>query len=318
MPKTLLLYWLKIYSIIQSRRGWGSSHSANHLFYWRRLLFIISAIFNFSQMNKLITFLGSYSIRHHIIMGNPSILEQPTRQWLYYQSTIKERVNLLVKHFCFFEDTLSKQGLHSIYLGDGIILWSQPHENDCLNLKLHYDRIYRKEGLMAISLNCGDKRIYSASFWIAPNHTGETALWIGCLQGAKGEAATIRNLTKTFFGYRPKNLIIYAIRQLAINLGIQRIYAVSNYGAYVNHRFYTKRRLKTSLNEFWEEVGGNVAADQRFFIIPRFELRKNIETVDSHKRNLYKKRFAFLDIIEARITTALQPYLITQQYKEIC
>jgi len=304
-------YWRMLFSFIRKKSGWGSSLSAPQLTYWRRFIFSACALGNYKLMANLLDFFGVDPFRLSIAIANPAILEQATRHWLYYHSTMQERVSISKEHFLFLQSCLSPAALRCIYLDDGILLWSQQYQDDTLSLKLNFDRFYRKEGLLAVTLNLGDKRIYQASFWVAQNRSGEMGLWIGALQGSSGELQTIRDLTKYFFGYRTKNLIIHVIRTITIQLQLKRIYAVSIYGFQASHNVHSKRRLKTSLDEFWKEEGGNTCKDLRFFELPLIELRKSQQEIASHKRNLYRKRFAAIDAVDMSVTQALEPYLIS-------
>ena len=83
---------------------------------------------------------------------------------------------------------------------------------------------------------------------------------------------------------------------------------MSNYGHYANNHIRINRKLKTSLDEFWNETVGMVCNDPRFFDIPITSPRKNIEDVVSHKRNLYRKRYTLLDEIRKTIVQSLELY----------
>lgn len=131
------------------------------------------------------------------------------------------------------------------------------------------------------------------------------SLWIGALQGSPGQTDTIRYLTKRFWGYRPKNLMMYALRTLSRELNLDHIYAVSNHGFYANNHLRLDRKLKTSLDEFWRETQGCRTSDERFYELPIGEPRKRIDEVPSHKRNLYKKRFILLRGIYETISQEL-------------
>lgn len=300
---------------IQHRSAWGGQGGhAFHLNYFRRLVFVIQSLAHPKQMAELLNFFMKNSLRRDIVYANTCILEQAVRQWFYYNSTMQERVALLNTSFQFFQDKFSKEALQHIYLGDGILLWSQEYKNETLSLILQFSRCHRKEGLMTVKLNMGGNRIYLVTFWVASDTNGKMALWIGALQGSQGEVQTIRNLTKHFFGYRPKALMIYVLRIIAQQLQLELIYAVSNEGFQASHHISSKRRLKTSLDDFWKTIGGEVCSDSRFFTLPLIELRKDLGEVASHKRNLYRKRFTMLDAIDAEITKALESYLSRNSY----
>lgn len=120
------------------------------------------------------------------------------------------------------------------------------------------------------------------------------------------------DLTKFCFGYRPHNLVMYAVRCFARNMGFQHIYAVSNYGFYTGNHLRLDRKLKRSLDVFWQEISGSLTEDRRFFTLPLEEPRKELNEVKAHKRNLYRQRFAMLDCVEAAISGAIATKLINQ------
>ena len=105
-----------------------------------------------------------------------------------------------------------------------------------------------------------------------------------------------------------KNLILYMTRCLAKSLDINKIYAVSNKGYYANNHIRIDRKLKTSLNEFWEETGGKITIDYRFYELPVEEYRKSIDEIKTHKRSQYRNRFKKLDEVEAKIIETVRNF----------
>ena len=79
-------------------------------------------------------------------------------------------------------------------------------------------------------------------------------LRIGSLHGAVGRLQTYRDLTKHFFGYRPKNLVLYALRMVARKLQAVRILAISNSGFFANNHLRVDRKLQTSLIDGIDQV----------------------------------------------------------------
>lgn len=161
---------------------------------------------------------------------------------------------------------------------------------------------------MTISLQLAKKRVYHITFWFAKDKTNSTCIKIGALQGSPGGNEIIHELTKFCFGYRPKNLILYVLRLLAQELHINKIYAVSNQGFYTNTHVRMDLKLKTDLNSFWLEAEGHSTKDLRFFALPSTEKRKTMDEVKSQKRNLYKKRYKFLDELEIEFKQNLHQY----------
>jgi len=277
--------------------------------YRRMVPFIIRALANHRKMQELIQFFQLNPLRRDIVSVYPYVFEQATRCIFYRNSTFTERMILIQEHFLFFEKKFTQEALRLMYLRDGITLWSSDYQGEILSLNLYFEENHKKEGLMGIVFKFGVRMIYQIVFWTDPDKNGEITLKIGALQGSPGGLDIVRDLTKHFLGYRPKNLILQALRVVACHMGIGRIYAVSNYGYYANNHIRLDRKLKISLDEFWQETGGKECGDPRFFELPVVEPRKNLDEVQSQKRNLYRKRFAAIDAIDANIKQSLDAYM---------
>lgn len=120
----------------------------------------------------------------------------------------------------------------------------------------------------------------------------------------------IRTLTKQFFGYRPQKKFLFTpYGLLPPNLISRRsmLFQIKVFTPITILRL--DRKLKTSLDEFWQKSSGSPCFDPRFFELPLTEPRKILDKVVSHKQNLYRKRFAFLDEVASAVANSLSPYL---------
>ena len=112
------------------------------------------------------------------------------------------------------------------------------------------------------------------------------------------------------FGYRPKNFIMYLLRLIAHQCGVETIYAVSDEGFYANTHLVRGHRAKVAeLDSLWQESGGKLSQDPRFYIVPLEEYRKPIEEIKSQKRSQYRKRYDMLDQYAAEVQENLKPYM---------
>ena len=116
----------------------------------------------------------------------------------------------------------------------------------------------------------------------------------------------IKKITKQCHAYRTKNLILHATQEVARALGVQHIYAVTNYGYYANNHVRMDRKLKTDFSKFWAESGGTPCEDKRFYELPLKEHRKSYEEIPTRKRATYRKRFALLDEIDAAVAASVK------------
>ena len=277
--------------------------------YRRRASFVLRAILNNSGMKRLFMFFNENPLFQDIAVHYPAVFSQAIRPIFYRNSTFRERETLIKEHYLFMKERFTEEAIRAIYLGEGFTLWNAEYQDKNLALRLNYQISELKEGLMTVELDIDEDTVYQVVFWFASGPKDKTVLWIGALQGAAGGSKTIRDLTRHFFAYRPKNLIIYALRTIASRLGIEEIYAVSNYGFYDSNLPQHKQKLKSSLDSLWQETGGEITKDSRFYKLPITELRKSLEEVGSQKRNLYRKRFAMLDEISGTIVESLEKYL---------
>ena len=63
------------------------------------------------------------------------------------------------------------------------------------------------------------------------------------------------------------------------------------------------------LDSLWQESGGELSQDLRFYKIPLEEYRKPIEEIKSQKRSQYRKRYELLDQYMVQVHENLKPYL---------
>ena len=158
------------------------------------------------------------------------------------------------------------------------------------------------------------RSLYQMMFWINKDKNNEPALWIGAMQGPNTANAKdfVKEATKRSYRYRTKNLILYMTMALARSLDVKHIYAVSNAGYYAMNHVRRDRKLKTDFGAFWEETGGHVTDDPRFYEVPLVESRKTMEEVPTRKRAVYRKRFAFQDDVDRQIEENMRNIMQTQ------
>lgn len=276
----------------------------------RYLVFKARCFLHKTQVNDLLGFFEASELRQAMLKHTTSFVEQTTRQFFYKDSTWDERVELVKNHILFLEDTLNEEALTKLYAkGERIRLWEDTYDEKPLAMELWFHGGQRKEGCLSLVLSLGDEELYQIMFWLVPSAVdGSPSLWIGALQGTPNGNDVIKGLTKAFFGYRTKNLIFYGIRNVADALGCKHLYAVSNAGYYAMNHVRMDRKLKTSLDDFWQECEGNPCSDARFFEMPIAEYRKSMEELKPSKRAQHRRRFEKMDEITEQIKNTLATY----------
>lgn len=177
----------------------------------------------------------------------------------------------------------------------------------CLNL--FFKGKHRREGESCILLELNGEVQYALSFtYILFN--GQPKFFIGGLQAGKQDKInldTIKNLTKSLYGLRPKQLLLHGLSVLCNFYNIEQIVGVSN----ENHFYQNSRkkrdlnRVKTNLDEFWLEFG---ATPDQFgnYTFPPLSNHIDLAEIASKKRSQYRKRQLILDALIEQSTTQLE------------
>ena len=280
----------------------------------RFVIFLLRCCVHKRKMEGFFSYFGKSPLLQDIAATDAYVYEQATRQFFYKDSTLDERIRLIEEHMDFFTDKLQAAVVRQLYAFQEIDLWQTDLDaTQKLRLLLKFAPGQQKEGLLSVILDLDDINFYQILFWVT-REKGVPTLWIGAMQGPNLEHARelVKCITKRCFGYRTKNLILYATRLVAKSLGIEKIYAVTNHGYYANNHVRVDRKLKTSFSDFWQEAGGHSTADARFDELPLVEPRKTMEEVPTRKRAVYRKRFAMLDGIDAAILSKMDSIVLPQ------
>jgi hypothetical protein len=288
-----------VFSYAKQQWNIGASIYGRHNFRvkWKTFIFTVRSYLNKSELDTLKAFFSTYDSGFNILDEQKDLWGVINRVCLYKSSTANERLHAIIDHFKVLKNTLEKDNIDSLYSSkqNGITLLSS---NDLqVEATIKFIPGQQKEGLLSLLLTYEGHGLYHINFRFGKDHQGNSCIWVGTIQGYKDGLERAKKLTKKMHGYRPKNFIFFLLRQLATNMGIEYIYAVSDEGFFSNsHALRFHRHKLVTFNEFWEELGGQVwSEDARFFTIPIEEERKTYETAKTHKRNMYRKRYEMLD-----------------------
>ncbi len=285
----------------------------------RAILFWPRAYKNAEQMEGTQHFFDHYIARPCMLRDHLYLYEVINRVFFSKDSKASERYAMLINHFTELANSFTPEAIALFYEKsetDGITLYH--NEELALNVQLCFQAAHRKEGLLSIFIYYKGEKSGNINFCFHKDGEGKRAIFVGTFQGpVPGSGVDIKELTKKMFGYRPKNFTIFCLRELANTLGIERIYAVSDEGFYSQSHMLRGNRTKfAEFNPFWEELGGEKSSlHPMYYKIPVEEPRKTYDTMKTHKRNLYRKRYELLDSVMESFQMALQPYLQEEKKK---
>ena len=274
----------------------------------RMVVFLVRSVLHKGQMDEIDEFFNENALRKEVAENYPFVYEQPTRAFFYAGAGFDARKNLVFEHFLFLEKIMKPEKIVSIYSEEETLLHKIKFDTEELRFILRFYPGLRKEGLLSLCLKLNDRDLYQVVFWLGEDSENKPSLYIGAMQGPNGEDAKeiVKRVTKLCNGYRTKNLSIFLTRIFAKAFDIQKIYAVTNSGYYANNHIRLDRKLKTSFEAFWKEVGGEPTGDSRFYSLPLTEARKEESEIPTRKRAVYRRRFQMLDEAEEKLKEAFQ------------
>jgi uncharacterized protein len=176
-----------------------------------------------------------------------------------------------------------------------------------LTVVLDQQRWLLREGQMTFSLRENGDQLFALSFCLS-SEAGRLTAYIGGIQGRReaGVLDRYRRLTKLAHGARPSDLTVDLFRMFCGALGVERVFAVSDANRHQRSRYFARRAFDPneavfmSYDDLWSGRGGQLRGDG-FYELPSALRRRPLEDVAANKRSLYKRRYAALDAIEARM-----------------
>ena len=283
--------------------------------HWREchrfLVFVARALLHAKDMKAFLAFFHENEARQTILKENGFQVEQLTRAFFYAGSTFQERLRLIENHILFEERSFTTEWFIRLNTDQEYPIWQANDEGPVWRAILKLAPGQRKEGLLSIIMRLENIELYQMMFWFNKNRSGEYSLYIGAMQGPNVDHARelVKDVTKRAHRYRTKNLILYMTQTVARAVGVAHIYAVSNQGYYAMNHLRSDRKLKTDFGTFWEEAGGHVTDDPRFYELPLTERRKTMKEIPTRKRAVYRKRFAFQDDVDAQVLESVKKIL---------
>ena len=223
----------------------------------------------------------------------------------------KNKLSVLASHY----EVVSKSCPQLLLLGrsDRLLLGNLSEFAAGCSLVLDRPFWFMREGELVLNLFQGDLRIASIAFTLCRTDT-ELCIFIGAVQGIhKGIESELslsiyRDLTKDFEGLRPRSFLIEVIKYIAINIGVEKIYAVGDGYRHHRHPYFGAHKaleLAANYDVIWLEHGATPSEREDFFEIPMMLSRKPLDSIASKKRAMYRRRYELLDDTFKKIDSVL-------------
>lgn len=187
-----------------------------------------------------------------------------------------------------------------------------------LRVVLHQPIWLMREGGTTISLFTGDTLVFSLAFSLFRDADGARCAMIGGCQGRNidGILDTYRSMTKALHGLRPRDFLLEAFGILCRIIDVKQVYAVSDAQRHRRHPFFNQTGdFPQDYDIAWQERSAVLNKDG-LYEFPQVPARRSLDEIKAKKRSLYRKRYSFLDELEARVIKDY-PSLKPIKFKEL-
>ena len=238
--------------------------------------------------------------------ARPNLLEIAIAPYISAAWDPPTRVSEFVAHIGQLEQTAFPLAFDVDHM---IEIMPMPECGEGYHLLLDKPVWFQKEGTLALNLFRGDVRLFTIAFALA-SREGERIAIIGGIQGRNLDNIldTYRDMTRAAHGLRPRDLLIDLFKAFCREVGAKRLIAVSDSNRHHRHPYFGKapdRDLPLDYDAIWEDRGGT-AIEGGFYELLLERTTRRDEDIPAKKRAMYKKRYALMEELEARLSLAMK------------
>jgi len=243
-----------------------------------------------------------------VVRRRPELFQKPQRPYLASTFRTGQRLHLLTQHYQFILSRFPPELLREVHALPGKCLATLPgHDGGRYELRLASSWTER-EGELMLRLRHRESgaTLFSLTFAITRNEASHCEMLIGGLQGNREvhDKDLIISLTRQWHGLRPRALLFFTLQQLATVWNATHVRAVSD-ATHVYRLWKKGKPMAFCYDAWWLETGGHPAADGLFDLPERFVPRE-IATVKTNKRAMYRHRYEMLADLGRQISTTLE------------
>ncbi|HKT75079.1 MAG TPA: DUF535 family protein [Steroidobacteraceae bacterium] len=267
----------------------------------RRSLYILYALPYLRSIDRFVKARGNSMLAREISQF-PHLLEAIYRPYVNSRWRCPQRLRAIEMHYRILGNP--GFGILDIAWNEYFDLLESQLEGHRVRIVIDRPPWLRLEGQLALSIFLDTDRIYSLAFSLGGSEE-QPSFIVGGVQGsgAPEASARIKQLTKMLHGMRPRDYLLDIFKMLATELGVRSIYAVNNRYHRTAHRF-SRGYKHADYDRIWEEHGGSYRGGG-FYALSSSSTRRGLAEISAKKRSAYRKRYAHLDTVAARVRSAV-------------
>jgi uncharacterized protein VirK/YbjX len=133
---------------------------------------------------------------------------------------------------------------------------------------------------------------------------------IGAMQGRniEGILDEYKKITKGSEGQRPRDLLLDLFRMLCVEIGVEKILAVSEEARHHRSSYFgypPNKEFSTNYNEIWQDRGGR-RISRAFYEVDVIIPIKPLQEISAKKRGMYRKRYIMMERMKERLREGLK------------
>ncbi|WP_072568769.1 VirK/YbjX family protein [Enterobacter sp. SA187] len=271
-----------------------------------RVKFLLRSLLFWPSTVKMLNSLSSRPGFDRLLSAQITLPSKSHRQYLMRGLRAGQRADAIISHYDFIDSLTSAPLAEALTAAAPVPLLEFTGKDDApFTVYASCASKAEREGESTLWLYGADNTLLASATFSVVTEKGARALMVGGLQGPRRSVShdVIKQSTRACYGIFPKRMLMEIFWQLAALTGITAVYGVSDKGHVfraLRYRFSKGRHFHASYDEFWASVDGTPDNAWRWKLPLQLE-RKSLESIASKKRAEYRRRFALMDDVQARL-----------------
>lgn len=281
----------ELFLIIDDREG------GVHQAFKRKVKFKLRQMWFKAQLDQLKSYLNQHRI-DDLLQIDPALYLKCTRSYLNAQFNGRERSNAQIAFYDWFLSIASAQQICQFYKNQQTTVASINIKDKVFDIVLKPAFGLGREGELAVFLHFNGEVLIKASFTILPASVLSyrpqgNYMYIGGFQGERNTLERFKEATHTLERIKPAHLLFNALQSIAQAWKLDGILATSDRThAYANYKTTLAKRVKTSYDHTWAELGASNQTANNLWVLPITWTARPENEIESKKRAAYRRRNA--------------------------
>ena len=278
--------------LILDDRG-GGPHQA----FKRKVKFKLRQMWFKTQLTQLRDYLSEKHL-DDLLQIDPALYLKCTRSYLRAELNGRERAKAQLAFYDWFLSIASAEQICQFYKNKQVTVAQIEAKDKVFEIQLKPAGGLGREGELAAFFYLDGEMLIKTAFTILPatllNQPGHGKyMYIGGFQGARNALERFKEATQILERVKPAHVFFNVLQSLAQAWGLDGILATSdNTHAYANYKTTLAKRVKTSYDHTWTELGASTQTPDGLWILPTTWTARPESEIESKKRAAYRRRNA--------------------------